>query len=483
MRVGDTTNGSHSVATGRLVMRTVKRALDMGHALRTAAKLARHDSWSSDQLADHQQKLFVRLFRHAVAKSPFYRDLYGNLQIVEDIRLTDLPVVDKRAIMNNFDQVVTDPRLRHADITDHLRSLSGDDYYLDEYRVLATSGTSGLRGIFVYNRDEWRVVMANTLRWNRYIGLEPRFPIRLRIATIGADSPIHVSRRIPASGNVGLFKMLHLEATREIGDMVAVLNRYRPDVLLPYPSVAGLLAHQQIEGRLNIRPRIISTHSEVLTSDTAARIQNAWGVRPYNHYGLTEEPHIGTDCGLHCGVHAFEDLCIIEVVDQSNQPVPIGTVGRKYLLTNLYNYTQPLIRYEVSDMISKSVHPCRCGRPFPLIAAIEGRSEDIFFVRSREGPEIAISPMLLTLCIESCEHVHEYQVRHDENSIHLKIVSDRDVDTRMLKVELTNRLRDTLEKQLAVPPPVEIEFVDKLSREQERMGKVKIVGVDQSGPI
>ena len=448
----------------------------MLHALRIAAQLARHDGWSLQQIRNHQRALFRRLLRHAVAESPFYRELYGGLRIDDDISQTDLPVVDKRTIMENFDQVVTDRRLSLSNVARHLESITGDDYYLGNYRALATSGTSGLRGTFVYNRAEWRVVMANTLRWNRFIGLAPRFPARVRIATIGADNPMHVSHRIPASGNVGLFKMRHLEATAEIGEMVAALNHYRPDVLLPYPSIAGLLAQEQIDGRLGIAPRVVSTHSEVLTFDTAERIQRAWGVRPYNHYGLTEEPHIGTDCALHCGVHAFEDLCMIEVVDEDNRPVPPGAVGRKYLLTNLYNYTQPLIRYEVTDMISKSIDPCRCGRPFPLIDTIEGRSEDILFLRGRDGAQIAISPMALALCVESADHVREYRMRHDAEVIQLDIVPDRDADPRTLERALAARIRAVIEKQHAMPPDVEIAFVDRMGRETEKMGKAKMIG-------
>ena len=455
----------------------------MFHALRIAAQLARHDGWTLHDIRSHQRALFRRLLRHAVAKSPFYRELYGGPRIDDDISETDLPVVDKRTIMENFDQVVTDRRLRLSDVARHLESITGDDYYLGNYRALATSGTSGLRGTFVYNRAEWRVVMANTLRWNRFIGLSPGFPARVRIATIGADNPMHVSHRIPASGNVGLFKMRHLEATAEIGEMVAALNRYRPDVLLPYPSIAGLLAQEQIDGRLGIAPRIVSTHSEVLTFDTAERIQRAWGIRPYNHYGLTEEPHIGTDCALHCGVHAFEDLCMIEVVDEDNQPVPPGAVGRKYLLTNLYNYTQPLIRYEVTDMISKSIDPCRCGRPFPLIDTIEGRSEDILFLRARDGAQIAVSPMALALCVESCDHVREYRMRHDAEVIRLDIVPDRDADPRTLEQILAARIRAVIEKQHAMPPSVEIAFVDRMGREKEKMGKAKMIrGHHPAGP-
>src|SRR3712207_8825470 len=49
-----------------------------------------------------------------------------------------------------------------------------------------------------------------------------------------------------------------------------------------------------------------------------------------------------------------EDLVMVEVVDKDNEPVPPGTPGAKVLITNLVNFAQPLIRYEISDADRKS---------------------------------------------------------------------------------------------------------------------------------
>ena len=99
--------------------------------------------------------------------------------------------------MEHFETVVTDPRLRSAELEQHLSVAREDETYLSRYRVVATAGTSGLRGIFVYDRDAWRTVLANTIRWQRLTGITPRLPDRVRICTIGADSPMHVTSRIP----------------------------------------------------------------------------------------------------------------------------------------------------------------------------------------------------------------------------------------------------------------------------------------------
>ncbi len=457
-------------------MRRLKQLLDMLRALGIARELQAHDDWTADQLARHQRGKLADLVRYAVAHSPFYADLYGGLSLDGDSDLQALPATDKRLLMDNFDKVVTDPRLRLDRALEHLQSIHGDEYYLGEYRVVATAGTSGLRGVFVYDRPAWSTVLANTIRWNRFAGIRPRWPRRVRICSIGADNPMHVTQRIPGSGNVGLFKVLHLQATDPMPSLVDALNAFQPDVVLPYPSVAALLADEQVASRLHIQPRVVATHSELLTEEMCRRIEAAWGIRPFNHYGLTEEPHVGCDCTVHRGIHIFEDLCIIEVVDEENRPVRPGVLGQKYLLTSLYNRVQPLIRYEVTDMLAKAADPCPCGRPFPLIAQIGGRSEDILMLEDEGGRKVAVPPMVLSMRIEAVTAVAEYQVRHGPEGISLTVVPRSGADRDRLRTDILNVIRAALEALGVVPPPVDLVFVDRLGRERRRMGKIKLVG-------
>ena len=107
------------------------------------------------------------------------------------------------------------------------------------------------------------------------------------------------------------------------------------------------------------------------------RIVEAWN-RGLNNYGATETgAYTAGGCDRHTGLHLFEDQIQFEVVDDEYQPVPDGEQGSRLLITNLFNRTQPLIRYELNDLIIRSPDPCPCGRPFPLLKSIEGRSDDV----------------------------------------------------------------------------------------------------------
>ncbi|HVM81546.1 MAG TPA: hypothetical protein VMU06_21170 [Stellaceae bacterium] len=453
------------------------RLADALSALGIARRLSRRDSWSRAELLAHRRKKFAEIVRFAHTSCAFYRDLYRGLDLGDGLDARQLPVTDKRRLMENFEAVVTGPLLHRSEFEAHLQATRGQELYLGRYRVAATAGTSGLRGIFVYDRPAWQVVLANTIRWRRLIGISPRLPARLRICSIGADNPMHLTSKIPMSLDFGLFRLLHLEATEPLAQQVAALNSFRPDALLPYPSVAALLAREQIAGRLAIRPGIVATHSELLTPEMAKLIDEAWGIKPFNHYGLTEEPHVASDCSEHAGLHLFEDTAMIEVVDDDYRPVPEGEMGTRYLLTSLYNRAQPLIRYEVTDMLCISPMPCSCGRPHALVQSMGGRSEDVLRLPRRTGiGEVAVTPMVLSLAIESFVGIREYAADHDREGIRIRLVVPDEGEKRRITAELPRRLRTDLERQGGIPPAISLDFVDRLERSAQRMGKINIVG-------
>jgi phenylacetate-coenzyme A ligase PaaK-like adenylate-forming protein len=346
--------------------------------------------------------------------------------------------------------------------------------------VLSTTGTSGLRGIFVYDRPAWQTVLANTIRWHRFAGIRPRLPRRLCVCSIGADVAAHISRSIPESGDVGLFKLLALSAMQPLPALVEALNRFRPQVLMPYPSIATLLADEQLSGRLAIRPDAVLTHSEALTDTVRQRIAEAWQAPVYDHYGLTEEPHVACECREHAGLHIFEDLSIVEVVDAAGALVPSGTLGSRYLLTNLYNRIQPLIRYEVTDFIETTEAPCACSRPFARIVKIGGREEQMLLLRDRTGRQVAVPPLTLSSCLDIMPELVEYQLRHSADRIEVLAVARQGVDRQALSARIAGQLGSIVRGLGAEPPEIVVELPTALERRRERMGKLEQVATAQS---
>ena len=286
---------------------------------------------------------------------------------------------------------------------------------------MATGGTTGRRGVFVFDRREWSACLAGFLRWSDWCGTRPRLP-RLRVASVSATSPLHMTARYGMSIDVGLHRLLRLDARAPLDELCAAIDRFRPDALIGYPSVLALLALEQLEGRLNVAPRTVSTTSEVRTPEMTERIRTAWGAEPFDVYGITEAGIFAVDCEHHAGKHLFEDLAFVEVVDEAGRAVPDGEPGARLLVTNLFNRTLPLIRYELDDLVTLSPEPCPCGRPLRVIAALEGRSDDVLHLPGAAGGTVAVHPHALRSPLARFGEVAQYRVVHDEDGVHVELV-------------------------------------------------------------
>jgi len=312
------------------------------------------------------------------------------------------------------------------------------------------------------------------------MGVIPFSRRRPTIVTIGSHSPVHDSYRLPLSMDIGLYRYHVLPATALIEELVQRLNSLQPHVLRGFPSMLGLLVTEQLQGRLHINPSIIAGGGEPLTSELRKQLQAAWQKSSvFDIYG-TQEGLRAMECNPTQGMHIFEDLGIVEVVDEDNCPVPDGTLGHKILFTSLFGFTQPIIRYEISDMMVLAPEPCPCGQPFRRILAINGRNDDVLYLRGRGGRQVAVHPVHFWNVLESFADIRQYQVVHEPDGICLRLMFD----------EGNGHVAGNVQEQLARKlhalgverPSIRVELVTTLEDRSRHMGKWKniISNVDQS---
>jgi phenylacetate-CoA ligase len=447
----------------------------MQQLLKRAGKLSASQEWSIEQLRAHQQRQLSGLLVHATANSPYYRDVLG--PNAADRPLAELPVLSKTTMMDHFDELITDPRLRRADLEAHLAGPAGAELYLGEYRVLTTSGTTGLRAVVVLNQDEALDWVAVGLRGGAAMGIGPQ----QRIAGIGAPGPLHVTRQLysvlqpPGSGAPALSVLTPLP------EMIAALEAYQPDVLIGYASVAGMLADEQLAGRLHISPRAGFYGAERLTPGIRDRIRAAWGFEPYSVYASAEAPTIAQGT-IDAGLEIAEDVLLVEVVDENNRPVPAGVPGFKVLITSLIHRTQPLIRYELSDAVTLAEGINPFGRPYRRIASVDGRSNDMLFLPGRSGGEVRMHPTGISSTFLHVPAVRQYQVVHDEAGLHARVVLSGHTTDDICE-QLRRRLADAIARVGAIVPPIEVQRVDAIERQGGIGAKYKLVESQTRRPL
>lgn len=448
-------------------------------ALRVGRELETHDAWDREQLRVYQRARLLDLIRHAARRSPYYRERFAGIAIDDDLDLTELPTIDKATMLEHFDDLVTDSRLNLAGVQAHLEEVEragpkADPTLFGEYRAMASGGSSGRRGVFVYGKKDWAEGMAGAARvmGDSYIGLGARLP-RPRSAAVFAENLIHSSARVSRSFDVGTHRILRLDVRAGISELVEELNAFQPEGLGSYASIAALLAEQQLTGDLRISPRVVWTTGEVRTAEMESRIVAAWGTTPFNVYGASEAGFMAANCDRHAGLHAFEDQVHIEVVDDDRRPVPSGRPGR-LLITSLINRTQPLIRYELNDLVTVSPHPCPCGRPFPLLESVDGRSDDVLEMPAVAGGTLQVHPLTLRSPMAGVATVLEYRIVYGPGELLVEVVLRNGDEDGSARSEVEARLASALAEHGVQTPPIRVEDVGHLPRHPQS-GKRKLV--------
>ena len=439
------------------------RLASFGAGLKQSKVFLAQERMPREELDRVRAQRLEALLAHAREHSAFYRERIPT----GPVTLEQIPPLDKDEMMARFDDLVTDPSLRRDALLEWVETRTRDEYYADRYRVMTTSGSSGRKGLFVYDKAGWAGIGGQFLRGSTWMGMTPSVP-RRRLAMVRGASVTHMSTQGSATMRVGVHRVLGLAITAPVEEQVAALNRFQPQFLNAYPSAAMRLAEEQEAGRLKLSLTAMSTSSELRTPAMTERIAAAFGVQPYDLYATTEGL-FGFECERHDGIHLFDDASIVENVDEDGKPVPPGTPGARVLVTNLHNRVQPIIRLAVADVMTMHPEPCPCGRSLVRAAAVDGRHDDLLSLPARGGGTVTVLPAQFSV-ITRDRAVREFQVRQEPGGVRVLVVPCGDGDP-----ELEARLRGAVTVALGeagADARVEVQRCPELAR---RGGKLQIV--------
>jgi len=367
-------------------------------------------------LARTQALRLAALLKAAREGSPLYRRLLAGLDL-DRVRLDELPATCKRALMDNFDDWVTDRGIH----IEALQRFTRDPKliatpYLGRYTVWESSGSSGEPGVFV--QDEQAMAVCDALESLRRRVLRPLqrvfdpWLLGERIAFVGATSGHFAStvsiERLRRLSPVMATRMKGISFLQPIGPLVAELQAFAPTVIATYPSAAVLLAQEQQAGRLKLRLNELWTGGETLSPAARRHAEQAFACPSSNSYGASEFLSMASEC-TRGSLHLNADWVILEPVDAQGHAMPPGQAGFTTLLTNLANHTQPLIRYDIGDRVA--IHPfaCACGSSLPVID-VQGRCDDTLRLGRPRGQVVSLLPLALTTVLEDEAGLFDFQL-------------------------------------------------------------------------
>jgi len=276
------------------------------------------------------------LLRYAVERSPFHARRLEKVQGFDPDRceiadLGRLPVMRKSDMMASFDDVLTCRGLGRARVEDALARTRSQPVVMESADVrcisIASGGSSGVRGVFVYDDRAFAdFVLALSRRTMARIlqsGGVP--PGGILAALVAAPTAVHATGCAPAVTNTDRapFRYRMVPATLPQTEIIARLEALQAPALYGYPSVLARLAEARRGGRLNLSPLVVACTSETLTPALRAQIRGGFGVPIVDTFGSSEGL-----CGMSepdSDVLVFNsDQCIVELVDDDYRPVAPG---------------------------------------------------------------------------------------------------------------------------------------------------------------
>jgi phenylacetate-CoA ligase len=306
---------------------------------------------------------------------------------------------------------------------------------------LATSLTSGTDGAPV------RILMTRTEAFFRKLLLvtawREALPLRFpqTVIDVGVRSGLGREPEVRWHGPIHLVRVpLPLIRTLEPG----VLVRFRRAILAGYPSSLVLLAERLGDASAFLSAKAVATRGEILHAETRARLEAAFRCEVVDFYNCEEIGNVAWQCRADASrLHVNTDACVVEVVDPSGAPLPVGEEGR-ILVTSLYNCTMPLIRYDLRDrglLLSSYGDPCPCGCTAPSMGILQGRDDD--FVTLTSGARASPREMA-TVLEQAADGIRTgdfqdmpfkgYQIVQDEpDHVTVRVVPARAGDARLIQ--------------------------------------------------
>jgi phenylacetate-CoA ligase len=328
--------------------------------------------WKEDKLKRYQNERVRSIVRNAYDYVPFYHRIFK----LHDISPEDVKTVEDLSKL----LVIKKDEFRKI----NPKELISIKYNPAILKPLRTSGSSGQPlTIYVNNAEaDWR--RAIYMRANISCGQRPR-----DVWAFITD-PRHFGDTTEIQRRLGVFAQTLIPVYGGPTVHLQLLQKVQPDVLDGYSGVMFLVAKEaNRQGIDKFRLRLMFGSVDSVDLSQRAFMEKVFGAPYLDQYGCSEVNRMAWQCHCKSGYHIDADSVIIETVDSTGKPVGNRESG-EVVITSLYNFAMPFIRYSLGDVGRLSDYRCSCGRVLPLMEIVEGRRDS--FLTLPDGR--VVSPMV-----------------------------------------------------------------------------------------
>lgn len=401
--------------------------------------LERSQWWNLEQHRDYQLDQLRQVISVAERYSPEYRARFQQLGVGS-------------RTLRSLDDLAQFPFLTKEDLRQNSRRFVLD--MLDESQLdRVTSGaTTGAPTVFYHQRHQGAdVFLAFRLALWKRIGYE--FGHRVVDLTMSFDAPYTY---LADRATLGV-SITHLD-DRHAHEWIDRVVRFRPEFVIGFPSTTALFA-QLVDA---YAPRFggvrgVITSSEVLAPAERALLRRTFGAPVLAWYGMSEVAGFAAGCEHDDAYHFSPEAGILEVVGDDGRVVRTPGAEGEIVLTSLQLHGTPFIRYRTGDRAIVGESACsKCGRNYPIVRAITGRTQD--YLVGRWGRRIPISA--LNNHSNIFDGIRAYQFRQSApGTVRLCVVPAPDYSPERLTI-----VRDQMSVQLGEDVTLEAGVVENIPR-------------------
>jgi phenylacetate-CoA ligase len=321
-----------------------------------------------EELINFQQKQLVILILHSYKNVPYYHKIFEEIGIVKNLnvdlsKFTEIPILTKEIIRNCK------------------KDLISNDYLTRKWFYESSGGSTGepIQHIQDDEFNRWADA-TNKYYYNNILGIDEDNAKKVILWGSERDlfeKSFRLRERLSNWLENNIFLNSFKMSEEDMNKYISIINSYKPYIIRGYAGSLFTLAEYLDKKNINIfSPKFLISAAEGLTEEMREKIEYAFGSKVYNTYGSREVGSIAGECdnGL---THVFSFSNYIEILDLNDQKINDEKEG-KVIVTNLHNYSMPLIRYEIGDMAIPNSEKCICQNILPTIKQITGRITEHF---------------------------------------------------------------------------------------------------------
>lgn len=411
------------------------------------------DQSPPEQLQGSQLENLKKIIKHAYENTRYYKRIFDKIRFSpSDFKAIDdmlrLPIITKEEIRENLNDMIAG--------TFNISDLTKD----------STGGSTGTPMIFYRDRECWEKRWAQELFFDKWIGYNIGDKVAYFVA--GTHQPRGISCLKAKIKNATCERIIAFDPTNitdnYMADFLLKFRKFKPSIIKCFPNSLYIFTEYLKRNNIkDLKVDAISCTGENLYPYQRELFEEIFKCKVFEKYGTRESGIIACECPIHNGMHIFTEGVYLEFIKDGRQALP-GEMG-EIIVTDLFNYGMPLIRYKIGDVAIVTDRKCPCGSNLPLIDKIIGRDRDILVAQdgTPKPGYLFVEVVNKNNIPAKCQFVQE-----DVDNLLINIVKLNGFENQYLKI-----IENNCRKILGHTTNIKFAFLEDIPKENS--GKFKYV--------